>query len=329
MAYVPDQARYESMLYNRCGVGGIKLPAISLGLWNHFGDADDYQNALKMVTTAFDLGITHFDLANNYGPPTGGAEKTFGRMLKEELSSLRDEMIISTKAGYMAWPGPYGDWGSRKYLLSSLDQSLSRMGIPYVDIFYSHRPDPNTPIEETVGALASAVKQGKALYAGISSYNPEQTRKAARLLREMGTPCLIHQPRYSMLARQPEQGLFDAIEQEGMGCIVYSPLAKGLLSDRYLKGIPKDSRAATGKFLKAQDVTPEWIAKAQKLSDLAMARGQTLAEMALAWVLREKRVTSALIGASRPEQIKDNVKALAGLTFGPSELAAIDDVLKS
>jgi L-glyceraldehyde 3-phosphate reductase len=328
MAYVPNAKRYDTMVYNRCGNSGIKLPAISLGLWNHFGDGDDYANALKMVTTAFDLGITHFDLANNYGPPTGGAERTFGRMLREELYACRDEMIISTKAGYLAWPGPYGDWGSRKYLLASLDQSLKRMGIAYVDIFYSHRPDPSTPLEETMGALASAVKQGKALYAGISSYSPEQTRKAAGLLREMGTPCLIHQPRYSMLARTAEQGLFDVLDQEGIGCIVYSPLAKGLLTDRYLKGIPADSRAATGKFLKVKDVTPEWIAKATKLNELAMGRGQTLAEMSLAWVLRDKRVTSAIIGASRPEQIKDNVGALQGLTFGPSELAAIDEILK-
>jgi L-glyceraldehyde 3-phosphate reductase len=328
MAYVPNAKRYESMTYNRCGRSGIKLPAISLGLWNHFGDGDDYANALKMVTTAFDLGITHFDLANNYGPPTGGAERTFGRVLREQLSAYRDEMIVSTKAGYLAWPGPYGDWGSRKYLLASLDQSLARMGLGYVDIFYSHRPDPNTPMEETMGALDSAVKQGKALYAGISSYSAEQTKQAAAMLKEMGTHCLIHQPRYSMLSRNAEQGLFDVLEQEGIGCIVFSPLAKGLLTDRYLRGIPKDSRAATGKFLKTTDVTPEWIARASQLNDMALGRGQTLAQMALAWVLREKRVTSALIGASRPEQILDNVAALQGLTFGPSELAAIDEILK-
>jgi L-glyceraldehyde 3-phosphate reductase len=327
MAYVPNEKRYESMVYNRCGKSGIKLPAISLGLWNHFGDSDDYENAAQMLMTAFDLGINHFDLANNYGPPTGGAERTLGKVLRNEMAGLRDELIISTKAGYKAWAGPYGDWGSRKYMLASLDQSLARMGIEYVDIFYSHRPDPETPMEETMGALASAVKQGKALYAGISSYNPEQTHKAAALLRQMGTPCLIHQPRYSMLARTPEQGLFDALEQEGIGCIVYSPLAKGLLTDRYLRGIPKDSRAATGKFLKVTDVSPEWVAKADKLNDMAMGRGQTLAEMALAWVLKDRRVTSALIGASRPEQIRDNVGTLKGLTFGPSELAAIDEIL--
>jgi L-glyceraldehyde 3-phosphate reductase len=328
MAWTPDPKRYEKMVYNRCGKSGVKLPAISLGLWNHFGDADNQQNAVKMLTTAFDLGINHFDLANNYGPPTGGAEKTLGRVLKNEFAGLRDELIISTKAGYQAWPGPHGDWGSRKYLLASLDQSLSRMDIDYVDIFYSHRPDPNTPFEETMGALDSAVRQGNALYAGISSYSPEQTRKAVAILREMGTPCLIHQPRYSMLVREPEKGLLDTLAVEGIGCIVYSPLAKGLLTDRYLKGIPADSRAATGKFIQAKDVTPEWLAKAKQLNEMAMGRGQTFAEMSLAWVLRGGKVTSALIGASRPEQIIDNVGALQGLTFGPSELAAIDEILK-
>jgi L-glyceraldehyde 3-phosphate reductase len=328
MSWTPDPKRYESMVYNRCGKSGIKLPAISLGLWNHFGDADDQSNAAKMLTTAFDLGINHFDLANNYGPPTGGAEKTLGRILRNEFAGLRDELIISTKAGYLAWPGPYGDWGSRKYLLASLDQSLSRMGIDYVDIFYSHRSDPNTPLEETMGALASAVKQGKALYAGISSYNPQQTRLAAAMLRELGTPCLIHQPRYSMLAREPENGLLDTLVQEGIGCIVFSPLAKGLLTDRYLKGIPADSRAATGKFLKPENVTEAVLAKSRKLNELAAGRGQTLAEMALAWVLRGGKVTSALIGASRPQQILDNVKAVKNLAFSADELATIDSILK-
>ncbi|HSV27015.1 MAG TPA: aldo/keto reductase [Sedimentisphaerales bacterium] len=328
MAWTADPKRYASMTYNRCGRSGIKLPAISLGLWNHFGDADDHNNALKMLTTAFDLGINHFDLANNYGPPLGGAERTLGSILHSEFSGLRDELLISTKAGYSAWPGPYGDWGSRKYLLASLDQSLHRLGLDYVDIFYSHRPDPATPLEETMGALDSAVQQGKALYVGISSYNPEQTHRAAAILREMGTPCLIHQPRYSMLAREAENGLFDAIEKEGMGCIVFSPLAKGLLTDRYLAGIPADSRAATGRFLKLEHITKELLAKTHRLNDLARDRGQTLAGMALAWVLREKRVTSALIGASRPEQIVDNVTALKNPAFAEDELALIDSVLK-
>jgi len=315
------------MVYNRCGRSGIRLPAISLGLWIHFGDSDDHRNAMRMVTTAFDLGITHFDLANNYGPPTGGAERTFGRILREELAGLRDEIIISTKAGYIAWPGPYGDWGSRKYLLASLDQSLSRMGIDYVDIFYSHRPDPATPIEETMGALASAVKQGKALYAGISSYNPEQTRRAATILKELGTPCLIHQPRYSMFAREAEKGLLDTLEEEGIGCIVFSPLAKGLLTDRYFHGIPEDSRAATRSFLGREHVTEDVLRKTRNLNELAASRGQSLAQMALAWVLRDKRVTSALIGASRPEQIIDNVNALQNLSFTGDELSRIDSIL--
>jgi len=316
------------MIYNRCGRSGIKLPAISLGLWNHFGDSDDYDNAVRMLAAAFDLGINHFDLANNYGPPVGGAERTLGRVLKNEFAGLRDELIISTKAGYTAWPGPYGDWGSRKYLLASLDQSLNRLGLDYVDIFYSHRPDPETPLEETMGALDAAVRQGKALYVGISSYNPEQTKKAATILQKLGTPCLIHQPRYSLMARQAEQGLFDVLEQEGIGCIVFSPLAKGLLTNRYFDGIPADSRAAMGKFVRPADVTPELLMKTRKLNDLAAERGQSLAEMALAWVLREKRVTSALIGASRPEQITDNVGALKNLAFTNDELKLIDAILK-
>lgn len=328
MTYVADTNRYEQMKYNRCGSSGLKLPAISLGLWHNFGGVDRYENCRTMVLGSFDLGITHFDLANNYGPPPGSAEKTFGRILKEELYDYRDELVISTKAGYHMWDGPYGDWGSRKYLLSSLDQSLSRMGLDYVDIFYSHRPDPNTPIEETMGALSTAVKQGKALYVGISSYSPEQTQKAAKVLQELGTPCLIHQPRYSIFKREPENGLLSMLEDSGIGCIAFCPLAQGLLTEKYIEGIPADSRAAKPHgFLKRDDITAEMISKISKLNDLANDRMQSLAQMALSWVLRDGKVTSALIGASRMEQIEQNVAALENLEFTSDELERIDAIV--
>ena len=316
------------MQYRRCGRSGLKLPAISLGLWHNFGAVDDYDTAHAMAQRAFDLGITHFDLANNYGPPYGSAEETFGRTLKESLASHRDELIVSTKAGWDMWPGPYGDWGSRKYLLASLDQSLRRMGLEYVDIFYHHRPDPETPLEETMGALDAAVRQGKALYVGISQYSPELTRRAAELLRGLGTPCLIHQPRYSMLNRTAEQGLLEVLEEQGVGCIAFSPLAQGLLTDRYLTGIPGDSRAAKPHgYLKRGAVTDEMLRRVRALNDLARARGQSPAQMALAWVLRHGAMTSALIGASRVSQIEDCVGVLGNLRFGGDELAAIDAVL--
>jgi len=315
------------MQYRRSGRSGIKLPAISLGLWHNFGGVDNFENSRAMLHRAFDLGITHFDLANNYGPPYGSAEETFGQIFKKDFQPHRDELIISTKAGWDMWPGPYGDFGSRKYLLASLDQSLKRMGLDYVDIFYHHRPDPETPMEETMGALDSAVRSGRALYAGISAYNAEQTARAVSILRTLGTPCLIHQPRYSMFVRTPEQGLFDVLEKEGVGSIVFSPLAQGLLSDRYLKGIPEDSRAARDFFLKKQDVSESVLAKVNALNELARRRGQTLAEMALAWVLRDPRVTSALIGTSKVSQVDDNVAALKNLKFSAEELGQIDGVL--
>jgi L-glyceraldehyde 3-phosphate reductase len=325
---MPAPTRYDRMPYRRSGRSGLLLPAISLGLWHNFGSVDPFDTARAMVLRAFDLGITHFDLANNYGPEPGSAEETFGRIVARDLRAHRDELVVSTKAGYRMWPGPYGEWGSRKYLLASLDQSLRRMGLEYVDVFYSHRPDPDTPLEETMGALAHAVRQGKAMYAGISSYPPERTRQAAHLLREMGAPCLIHQPRYSMLAREPEHGLFDAIAQEGMGCIVFSPLAQGLLTDRYLETIPEDSRAAKPHgFLRADAVTPERRAQLRALNDVAAARGQTLAQLALAWVLRHEVVTSALIGASRVAQIEDAVAAVDRLALAPDELAVIEAAL--
>ena len=327
--YTPAATRYESpQIYRRCGRSGLQLPLISLGLWHNFGAPDPYANARAMVCRAFDLGITHFDLANNYGPPDGAAETTFSRILHENLLPWRDEMIISTKAGYYMWPGPYGEWGSRKYLLSSLDQSLKRMRLDYVDVFYSHRFDPDTPLEETMGALAHAVRSGKALYVGISNYKAADTARAAKLLREMGTPCLIHQPRYSMLDRWVEPELLATLEKEGIGSIVFSPLAKGLLTDRYFKGIPADSRAGHDKrFLRPDDVTDAILAKTKSLNDLAQARGQTLAQMALAWVLRHKGVTSALIGASRPSQVDDCVSATKNLNFTAGELAQIDQIL--
>jgi L-glyceraldehyde 3-phosphate reductase len=316
------------MPYNRCGRSGLRLPAVSLGLWHNFGGIDDYANARAMVHRAFDLGITHFDLANNYGPPYGSAEETFGRILRDGLDRYRDELIVSTKAGWDMWPGPYGNWGSRKYLLASLDQSLRRMGLDYVDIFYHHRPDPDTPLEESMGALAAAVRQGKALYAGISAYAPGETRRAAAVLRELGTPCLIHQPRYSMFHRSPEQGLLGVLADEGIGCIVFSPLAQGLLTNRYLHGIPDDSRAAKPQsYLQRNAVTEDVVTRARALDDLARRRGQTLAQMAIAWVLRHTAVTSALVGASRVAQIEDGVAALAAARFDAAELAAIDEIL--
>jgi L-glyceraldehyde 3-phosphate reductase len=329
MNYIPSPTRYNNPgLYRACGHSGLKLPALSLGLWHNFGHVDVFENSRALVLCAFDLGITHFDLANNYGPPPGSAEENFGRILRDDLGGYRDELIISTKAGYTMWPGPYGDWGSRKYLLASLDQSLRRMGLDYVDIFYSHRPDPNTPLEETMGALAQAVRSGKALYAGLSNYQPEQTVEAARLLRQLGTPCLIHQPKYHMFERKIEGGLTKVLAEERIGCIAFCPLAQGLLTDRYLAGIPADARAAKAHgFLKANQITPAVIAKVRKLDALAQARGQKLAQMALAWVLRDPVITTALIGASKVSQIEDNLAALKNLTFTPAELAAIDQIL--
>jgi L-glyceraldehyde 3-phosphate reductase len=325
--YVADDKRYDSMHYRRSGRSGIQLPAVSLGLWHNFGGVDNFENSRAMLRRAFDLGITHFDLANNYGPPYGSAEETFGQILKKDFLPYRDEMIISTKAGWDMWPGPYGNLGSRKNLLASLDQSLKRMGIEYVDIFYHHRPDPDTPMEESLGALDTAVRSGRALYAGISAYNAEQTAKAVKILRDLGTPCLIHQPKYSMFVRDPEQGLLDVLEKEGVGVIVFSPLAQGLLSDRYLKGIPSDSRAARDFFLKKEDIGEDNLAKVRALNKIAGERGQTLAEMAVAWVLRDPRVTSALVGTSKVSQVDDNVAALKNLKFSAEELRRIDGIL--
>ncbi len=328
MHYLAKETRYESMLYNRCGRSGIKLPAISLGLWHNFGGVDVYENGRKIIHKAFDAGITHFDLANNYGPPPGSAEHNFGRLLAEDLKPYRDELIISTKAGYYMWPGPYGDFGSRKYLISSLDQSLQRMKLDYVDIFYSHRPDPETPMEETMMALNHLVRQGKALYAGISSYTNEQTRQATEILRQLGTPCLIHQPRYSMLDRWVEDELLHTLDTFGIGCIAFSPLAQGILSDRYLQGIPGDSRAGkpTG-FLEPEKITPEILEKVKQLNQVAARRGQSLARMAIAWLLKDPRVTSVLIGASSVEQLDDNLQALNNLQFAAEELQEIDAII--
>lgn len=332
--YSPHPARYQAMEYRRSGRSGLKLPALSLGLWHNFGGVTTHENARALARQAFDLGITHFDLANNYGPPPGSAEEAMGRILKTDFAGLRDELVISTKAGYTMGQGPYQDWGSRKYLLSSLDASLSRLGLEYVDVFYHHRPDPETPLEETMGALDRAVRSGKALYAALSNYPAERLRQAARILRDLGTPCLIHQPKYSMFVRDPETlGLFDALGEEGIGSIVFSPLAQGLLTDRYLDGIPADSRAASGvPFLKAEHITEEKLVKVRKLNTLALQRGQSLSQMALAWVLRPQakhQVTSALIGASKPSQIVENVGALKNLAFAPEELAAIEAILAS
>ena len=329
MYYSADPQRYEAMKYNRTGRSGLLLPAISLGLWHNFGDVDIFDNAQKIIHRAFDAGITHFDLANNYGPSPGSAEENFGKMLSSDLKSYRDEMVISTKAGYYMWPGPYGDFGSRKYLISSLDQSLKRMSLDYVDIYYSHRPDPHTPMEETMIALDQVVRQGKALYVGISSYSPEQTSQAADILGQLGTPCLIHQPRYSMLDRWVEDGLLDTLETLGMGCIAFSPLAQGVLTDRYLQGIPKDSRAGkpTG-FLKPDQVTHEKLEIVNNLNSIARERGQSLAQMAIAWLLKDHRVTSVLIGASSVEQLDNNLKTLNNLSFSDDELRRIDEIIR-
>jgi L-glyceraldehyde 3-phosphate reductase len=328
--YSPASTRYNSpQFYRCCGRSGVRLPLISLGLWHNFGGKDSFDNARAIVCRAFDLGITHFDLANNYGPPDGTAEETFGRILREDLGKWRDELIITTKAGYYMWSGPYGEWGSRKHLLASLDQSLKRMGLAYVDIFYHHRPDPDTPLEETMGALAHAVRSGKALYVGLSNYEPAETARAAKILSELGTPCLIHQPRYSMLDRWIEPQLLATLEQEGIGCVVFSPLAKGVLTDRYFNGIPADSRAGRDpRFLRPEHITEEVLAKTKKLNDLAQSRGQTLAQMALAWALRHKTVTSALIGASRVSQVDDCVGVTRNLNFTGEELARIETILK-
>jgi L-glyceraldehyde 3-phosphate reductase len=326
--YIANEQRYDTMQYRRCGKSGLRLPAISLVLWHNFGGADVFENSRAMVRRAFDLGITHFDLANNYGPPPGSAEANFGEILRLDFKPYRDELILSTKAGYDMWPGPYGDWGSRKYLLASLDQSLKRMGVEYVDIFYSHRPDPETPVEETMGALDQAVRSGKALYAGLSNYSASQAAAAVKILRGLGTPCLIHQPKYSMFVRTPEQGLLDVLGNEGVGAIAFCPLAQGLLTNRYLQGIPAGSRATKAVFLKSSDITEGRLKQIRALNELAAQRGQSLAQMALAWVLRDPRMTSALIGASRVEQIEQNVAALANPSFAAEELACIDAILQ-
>lgn len=329
MSYLPAADRYEHMLYHRCGKSGLQLPAISLGLWHNFGSIDNFENGRSIIRRAFDKGITHFDLANNYGPVPGSAEENFGRILKQDFTGqLRDELVISTKAGYLMWPGPYGDKGSRKYLMSSLDQSLRRMQLDYVDIFYSHRPDPETPIAETMGALHSIVQQGKALYVGLSNYSAEQTREAVAVLKSLGTPCLIHQPKYSMFERWVEDGLLDVLEANGVGCIPFSPLAQGLLTDRYLHGIPADSRAGKSSgFLQSNEVTPERIEKIKQLHQLAQQRGQSLAQMALAWILKDRRITSVLIGASSVSQLDNNLDTLQRVTFDQSELDQIEEIL--
>ena len=328
MTYLPQENRYDSMKYNRCGKWGLKLPAVSLGLWHNFGGVDVLENGRSILHRAFDLGITHFDLANNYGPPPGSAEENFGKILKQDFKAYRDELIISSKAGYLMWPGPYGEWGTRKYVLASLDQSLKRMGLEYVDIFYSHRPDPNTPLEETMMALDRAVRSGKALYVGISNYPADMAKEASKILKELGTPCLIHQPKYSMLVRWVEDKLLDVLEEEGIGCIPFSPLAQGLLTDKYLNGIPEGSRAAKSwGFLHESEVGPT-ITKVQELNKLAQNRGQSLAQMALAWILKDKRITSVLIGASSVRQIDDNVDTLKNLEFSQEELSSIEKILK-
>ena len=329
MSYLANPERYQSMEYRRCGNSGLQLPAISLGLWHNFGDTTLFDNSRDMLLRAFDLGITHFDLANNYGPPPGSAETNFGRVLQHDLLPYRDEMVISSKAGYTMWGGPYGDWGSKKYLVASLNQSLKRMGLDYVDIFYHHRPDPNTPLEETMGALDLIVRQGKALYVGLSNYPAETARQAIAILRDLGTPCLIHQPKYSMFERWVEGGLLDVLQEEGVGSIAFSPLAGGLLTDRYLHGIPEDSRAAHSQFLKPEAITEQKLGKIKQLNEMALARGQKLSQMALAWVLRGDRVTSVLIGASRISQIEDAVGMLENRHFSAEELSAIEMILAS
>ena len=329
MPHAPSPTRYQhSALYRRCGRSGLQLPALSLGLWHNFGANNDYTNSRALVLRAFDLGITHFDIANNYGPPPGSAEQTFGRILHDDFAGYRDELIVSTKAGYTMWDGPYGDWGSRKYLISSLDQSLRRLRLDYVDIFYSHRPDPNTPMEETMGALADIVRSGKALYAGLSNYNAEQTAQAAKILRTLGAPCLIHQPRYHLFERRIEQGLARVLIDEGIGGIAFCPLAQGLLTNRYLAGIPADARAARDpRFLKPEHLTEDKLGRLHRLNELAKARGQSLAQMSLAWVLRNPAITSALIGASKVSQIEENVETLKHLAFSTAELAAVDRIV--
>jgi L-glyceraldehyde 3-phosphate reductase len=328
MKYIPSSKRYSEMQFNRCGKSGLKLPAISLGLWHNFGHVDQLETCRSIIRAAFDAGITHFDLANNYGPPPGSAEENFGRILKQDFQKYRDEMVISTKAGYLMWPGPYGDFGSRKYLLSSLDQSLIRMGLDYVDIFYHHRPDPDTPLEETMTALDQAVRSGKALYAGISNYSAQETRAAAGILKSLGTPCLIHQPKYSMMVREPEKDLLDILDDEGIGCIAFSPLAQGLLTSKYLDGIPDGSRAAKSHgFLQQQDITPDLLEKISRLNSLAGGRKQSLAQMALAWLLKDSGVTSVLVGASSVKQLEDNLGALDNTEFDTDELNKIDDIL--
>lgn len=330
MSYSPSATRYDQMKYNRCGKSGIRLPAISLGLWHNFGEVDDYKNGRDIIRHAFDAGITHFDLANNYGPPPGSAEENFGAILKKDFSGhLRDELIISSKAGYLMWPGPYGEWGSRKYLISSCDQSLQRMKLDYVDIFYSHRPDPDTPLEETMMALDAIVRSGKALYAGISNYQAPEARKAIEILKQLGTPCLIHQPKYSMFERWVENGLLDVLEQNGVGCIPFSPLAQGLLTDRYLKGIPEGSRASKEVFLKAKDITPAILDKIVKLNAIAKRRGQSLAQMALSWLLKDKRITTVLVGVSSVEQLDNNLASLNKLDWSAEELQEIENILRA
>lgn len=327
--YQAKEDRYEQMKYLRCGKSGILMPRVALGLWHNFGSVDSFQNMKEMIFRAFDLGITHFDLANNYGPVYGSAEENFGRIMESDMRPYRDEMLISTKAGYDMWPGPYGDHGSRKYLMASLDQSLRRMKLDYVDIFYHHRPDPDTPLEETMGALSDIVRQGKALYVGLSNYNAEQTKKAAEILKNNGTPLLIHQPRYNMMDRWVEEdGLLDVLEENGAGCICFSPLRQGILTDKYLHGIPENSRATRDHFLKKDSITPELVAKVSALNEIASGRGQSLAQMALSWVLRGDRVTTVLIGASRPAQIEDNVKIVGNLSFTEEELDSIEEILK-
>jgi len=326
--FSPDNDRYSRMTYRRCGKSGLILPAISLGLWHNFGGVDVLENGRAILWRAFDLGITHFDLANNYGPPPGSAEENFGQILKQDFAAYRDEMIISTKAGYYMWPGPYGDWGSRKYLLASLDQSLKRMELDYVDIFYSHRPDPDTPLEETMSALDQAVRSGKALYAGISNYNVQQTADALKILRELGTPCVIHQVKYSMFVRTLEEGLLDLLGTQGVGCIAFSPLAQGLLADRYHDGVPEDSRASKPHgFLKKKDLDKKKLAQVRALDEIARQRGQSLAQMALAWVLRDNRMTSALVGASKVGQLEQNVAAISNLKFSTEDLKRIEQIL--
>jgi len=329
MDYLAEETRYNKMVYRRCGKSGVKLPAISLGLWHNFGGVDDFQNSQKILRRAFDLGITHFDLANNYGPPPGSAEETFGKMINADFKAYRDEMIISTKAGYLMWPGPYGEWGSKKYLVSSLDQSLKRLKLNYVDIFYSHRPDLETPLEETMTALDLVVKQGKALYVGISNYSPEQTKLAAKILKELGTPCLIHQPRYSMFDRWVENELLDVLEKNGIGSIAFSPLAQGLLTDRYLKGIPNGSRASKAHgFLRPQHITEDKIKRVEALNAIAQNRNQSLAKMAIAWLLKDSRVTSVLVGVSSISQLEDCIGSTNNLAFTAEEIILINKILE-